>query len=709
MVGWEIELESMDTQRLEHATIKRVDCDINCAFVVFSSGRKEWLDFTLFRVKVAGHPVNNSINTASCDVNHTDEASKSLKEQPRAMKDESPAASKGKAPSPRLADSAASPDILPMSLPTIASNDFDWQSEGTHVELCDHDGRFLEGAALCSKTQSHLQLYSEHREFFEVTCATQGFKVVIHGLQSLKTIPMGQGIDVYSPMAGQFRNGTILKTAVLGHLTPIRFTTDKTIEWFDLATQTFKLVFIPTGAVPADCPGPTEPSPQAQTATVLPHKVSTHEPSSHCHQRELKHRQFDHTSLKTEGPHEPPFYNREKPHQSHGSLAYPRLHVGQRIELLDDRSKQFQKYKVAAVNDWADDEYLFEPLATSSASLFDDQNLMATLSRLRSRLLLQPTQWREYRPLLVGHRVDVYDRIGKSILSGKIQAVGGDSGDGSDEPTVLVRYKDGRKVWVDLQTSKVKLRLHPTVEITPALVEATADTKSNADVDDLPATASASPASDVTASGMTHSILQPLTRISSGGSVENDLDPVIDAVKTQEAIGHDLQTPFPAVEQPLSVIRRGPAGSRMPPLRRRPSQAPEELHNPQEQPAAHLEPSHSEPSLLPASYLEPGSSASLSSIKPLNLSLLPNRQEDAALPSDVGTSKHSASLATGKAIDTPTSSPRSPHPSGRVTLPVGAIEAARQPNLSLVASDHEHHVDSVSQELHHVTHPEMYL
>lgn len=62
MVSWEIELESADTKRLERGVVKQIDCDINCALVLFTGGRKEWLDLTFFRVKVPGHQTSPSVD-----------------------------------------------------------------------------------------------------------------------------------------------------------------------------------------------------------------------------------------------------------------------------------------------------------------------------------------------------------------------------------------------------------------------------------------------------------------------------------------------------------------------------------------------------------------------------------------------------------------------------------------------------------------------
>ncbi|EGZ21316.1 hypothetical protein PHYSODRAFT_329295 [Phytophthora sojae] len=116
---------------------------------------------------------------------------------------------------------------------------------------------------------------------------------------------------------------------------------------------------------------------------------------------------------------------------------------GQGIELFDDYSKQYLKFKVAAQSNWSNEAFIFEPVENP------------------------PAQWEEYRRILVGHRVDVYDRVGKSVMNGKILAVGG-SENSSDEPTLLVRFKDGHQSWIDLRTDKVKLRMHPATETTRA-------------------------------------------------------------------------------------------------------------------------------------------------------------------------------------------------------------------------------------------------
>ncbi|KAJ8518382.1 hypothetical protein ON010_g18215 [Phytophthora cinnamomi] len=316
--------------------------------------------------------------------------------------------------------------VSPLSIPHIDPDDFDWHLEGTHVELCNRDGEFLEGAALCSKTKSHLQLYNEDRGFFEVGCSLQGFKVVIHGLDNLKAFPMGQIIDVYSPLIGRFRTGTVLKAAMHGHLIPIRFGPSKAIEWIDLKSQTFKLVFLP------------------HITEAFEHPEESDRSNLHAPRNSREH---------------PP--HRSHGHESHRShyLEYPRLCEGQGIEIFDDQSKQYLKCKVVAQSNWSNEAYVFE-LAENPAGGASTKHIVSSLSRLRSRLLLQPAQWGEYRRVLVGHRVDVYDRVGKSVMNGKIHAVDGSSA----EPAIQVRFKDGHQSWIDLRTNKVKLRMHSASE-----------------------------------------------------------------------------------------------------------------------------------------------------------------------------------------------------------------------------------------------------
>ncbi|KAE8987904.1 hypothetical protein PR001_g22186 [Phytophthora rubi] len=422
MVGWEIELESADTKHLERGVIKQVDCDINCALVLFAEGRKEWLDLTFFRVKISGH------QPSPRDSNADGVARESTK--PHNTGDDTSGISDSITPSSPHNFHVA---VSSLSMPRIDPDAFDWHLEGTHVELCNRDGHFLEGAALCSKPKSHLQLYNENRGFFEVACSVQGFKVVIHGLENLKKIPMGQIVEVYSPLIGRFRSGTVLKAAVLGHLTPIRFGPSTAVEWLDLKSQTFKLVF-------------------------LPHITDAFE-----HLDDMDHA-LQHADLSPHKSHE------QDSHRS-PDLEYPHLYEGQGIEIFDDHSKQYLKFKVAAQSNWSSEAYIFEQVenpagGTSSRSA---KHVVSSLSHLRSRLLLQPAHWEKYHRILVGHRVDVYDRvgIGKSVMNGKIHAVGG-SENSSDEPTILVRFKDGHQSWINLRTNKVKLRMHPAIEATRA-------------------------------------------------------------------------------------------------------------------------------------------------------------------------------------------------------------------------------------------------
>ncbi|KAE9298284.1 hypothetical protein PF008_g23537 [Phytophthora fragariae] len=310
MVGWEIELESADTKHLERGVIKQVDCDINCALVLFAEGRKEWLDLTFFRVKISGH------QPSPRDSNADGVAKESTK--PHNTGDDTSGISDSITPSSPHNFHVA---VSSLSMPRIDPDAFDWHLEGTHVELCNRDGHFLEGASLCSKPKSHLQLYNENRGFFEVDCSVQGFKVVIHGLENLKKIPMGQIVDVYSPLIGRFRSGTVLKAAVLGHLTPIRFGPSTAVEWLDLKSQTFKLVF-------------------------LPHITDAFE-----HLDDMDHA-LQHADLSPHKSHE------QDSHRS-PDLEYPHLYEGQGIEIFDDHSKQYLKFKVAAQSNWSSEAYIF--------------------------------------------------------------------------------------------------------------------------------------------------------------------------------------------------------------------------------------------------------------------------------------------------------------------------------------------------------------
>lgn len=326
-----------------------------------------------------------------------------------------------------------------MSTPSVDTEEFDWYTEGGHVELCDGEGAFHEGAVLCSRTQTHVQLFNERRQFFEVSIAVQPFKVVIHGLLSLKTIPLGQAIDVYSPMTGGFRNGTVLKTAELGRLTPISFPSEKTVEWLDLSTQTFKLVFVPPGSH-----SPERPASIKKSATHSGLERQTFQAAN--------------TAMSSTSHRSP-----SRPHFRR-SVQCPHLQLGQRVELFDEDSKQYLKYNVTKVLDVGAHEYIFEPHAQSSsksspvksAQIGAQRPVVGALPQLRCRLPLQTSQWQEYRELLVGQRVDVYDKIGKSVASGRVMDVSA----ADAEPSLLVRFKDGRKEWVFLRSSKVKLRLH---------------------------------------------------------------------------------------------------------------------------------------------------------------------------------------------------------------------------------------------------------
>jgi len=643
MVGWEIELESVDTKRLEAGVVKQVDCDINCALVLFPGGRKEWLDLTFFRFKVPGHQVGSDCANGSPSPSnkHTQsEAWQSPKKRDAGV--ETSPASEASSPSD------FSLVVSPLSMPRIAPDEFEWHLEGTHVELCDPDGHFLEGAALCSKTESHLQLYSESRGFFETACSVQGFKVVIHGLESLKTFPMGQTIDVYSPLLGRFRGGTVLKAAVLGHLTPVRFATNTAVEWIDLKSQTFKLVFLP---LITDAFEHLDER-QSHVAKHSPHR--SHGPDSH------------------RGP----------------DLVYPQLHEGQGIEIFDDFSKQYLKYKVAAQSNWSKAAYIFEPLENAGGGLSSRavKHVVSSLSKLRSRLLLQPGQWENYRGILAGHRVDVYDRVGKSVMNGKIIAVGG-SESTSDTPTVMVRFKDGHQAWVDLRTNKVKLRMHPAAEVASASGPTTPVSASprvkNTDSIEAPTSAIVTPSSELGTSASTTSI--PVVHPKKSELAQSKSDQTLFRIPCgaeSEELESTLPKASPTAQMEVSAAagspgRRPSAGKRVPALHRRASQSADVPKTPQPLPDIPLQP---DPALVPATSPtkeENPATPATTATKPLGPVQSP-RLGDASRPLSPGGSLPSVQ---------PSSNPNSP---SKMQLPVGPVQAAREPNLDLVASDHGH-------------------
>lgn len=458
MAGWHIEIAN-DAQIEEPAVIKRVDLDINCALVAFESGKKEWLDLTLSAFKVVaqsefghtddelkdgdGHQehtpqqaqqeVATEFNTTSERTRHEGDVSNG---NFLASKDqEGVTATQQTAPipnptaqTPRTANLAIDLEdrvrMSPVAPPMTDVTGFDWYAEGGHVELCDSSGTFLEGAILCSKTDTHVQLYNETRQFFEITVRRQSFKVVIHGLLSLKRVPMGQTVEVYSAMKGCFHLGTVIKVAEVGKLTPVRDDSGA-VEWLDLSTQTFKLVF------------------RSDQASEEVDGTEFDSPS-----------RFPESTMNRHFPHGR--HSNHRHHRAAATLEAPILVVGQRIEIYEDVSRLFVKFKVAAVRDETDPiEYQFtsqSPLTNSSTA---ERICRSSLMNLRCRIPLQPAMWNEYRTILPGYRVDVYDKSTKSVLNGKILEVGSHESDHS----MLIRFKDGKKSWIYSHDVKVKLRL----------------------------------------------------------------------------------------------------------------------------------------------------------------------------------------------------------------------------------------------------------
>lgn len=455
MVGWQIEIAN-DTQQLEPGIIKRVDADINCALVAFESGKKEWLDLTLSVFKVLVQHAERDGNQdqfENGDRRMTEASDEEALITTKQVNSEFAASGSSTTESAYIADeldrySQPQPEVPPLNVPTrtvdsdagLASNpeavqfaskpppesdvtSFDWYSEGGHVEICDLSGNFIEGAILCSKTETHVHLYNETRQFFEISMKSQSFKVMIHGLLSLKWIPMGQALEVYSAMTGGFHQGIVIKAAEVGKLTPVRFSSGA-VEWLDLSTQTFKLVFLNSGQQQRT---DEEVSSPTKSASSLTHKAHHH------------HRHHHSTAV---------------------PLELPSLHIGQRVEIFDASSKQFAKYKVAAGSATTNPhEYQFAPQTVAASIGSGLSRISANLTHLRCRIPLTPHMWNEYRHILAGRRIDVYDRAEKIVVTAKILEVGSRDDDDQQQHAMLVRFKDGKKSWIYAQSVKVKLRL----------------------------------------------------------------------------------------------------------------------------------------------------------------------------------------------------------------------------------------------------------
>lgn len=447
MVGWQIEIAN-DTQQLEPGVIKRVDADINCALVAFESGKKEWLDLTLsvFKVQVRhletdhdqeGHEnsmrrASNEAHTVAAQPNSELEVNNSNAVKGTHIVNEPDRNGRPQPDIPRLDVPTKTVDCSPEAIhfkskppPESDVMSFDWYSEGGHVEICDSSGSFLEGAILCAKTETHVHLYNEARQFFEISMTSQSFKVVIHGLLSLKWVPMGQAIEVYSAMNGGFHQGIAIKAAEVSKLTPVRFSSGA-VEWLDLSTQTFKLVFLSEDQQ-EDADDDVNYSSSKMTASPI------HKPHHHHN---------NHHQSPTKRPPE-----------------LPPLHIGQRIEICEASSKQFVKYKVTAVGESSPHDYEFEPQPSLVAldSSTAESRIVANLVHLRCRIPLTPHMWSEHRHIITGHRIDVYDRAEKTVVSAKILEVG--SREDDDQQAMLVRFKDGKKSWIHAHNVKVKLRL----------------------------------------------------------------------------------------------------------------------------------------------------------------------------------------------------------------------------------------------------------
>lgn len=436
MIGWEVEFKGSDGQSVDHGVIKQVDCELNCALIAFNDGHKDWRDLSMNAFKVLGKPaVAASPPKASADT--------------------------------RLSSADRSVPVLTttlaLAIPAPDDAEFDWYTEGGHVELCGDHGAFIEGALLCSHGDGTLQLFNERHGFFEIRVAAQSVKVVIHGLASLKTVPLGKRLEVYSPMHGEFRVGTVLKSASLGRLTPIRFDDPVIgVEWVDLDHQTFKLLFLcddvkeirekekDKASVPV-----IEPSPVQQHYKTRPVENPVSESLS---------------PILTTKP-QPPLQtskNDQTHHHRRHPLVLPVLIAGQAVELMDQSTKQFTKYKVTSVRRDAMHRYDLEPSSNNSSFLLSTASVgsIATtinLAEAKARVQVTPDRWDEFRLLVVGYRVDVYQKTDRSVLTGKVVDVSADG----EPPRVQVKFKDETKNWYDITTTKIKLRLPGAMATAP--------------------------------------------------------------------------------------------------------------------------------------------------------------------------------------------------------------------------------------------------
>lgn len=448
MSGWTIEIASDPQQDVETAVIKRVDADINCALVVFASGRKEWLDLSLSSFKVVVEP---TVSPSSMPPSPAREPSHSIRMptinliQDDTDHDVGPA----EAPEPAKPDAHSVTSPLKQHQPFVIVQEsdsepatdvtsFDWYAEGSFVELCDPHGEFLEGAVMCSKAETTLQLYNEKRQFFSIDTLRQAFKVVIHGLVALKSIPMGQSIEVYSAMLGQFCRAMVLKPAHLGRLVPIRLESGS-VDWLDLTSQTFKLVFL------AHTAKPKEALQKSLRATLSPDKRLARR-HSHNMAHANHHNHFTH------------HHHHHQTKQQLG-LEFPVLRLGQRVDIYDPELRRFAQFRVLTMSPVVAHEYEFESMDETLVGDVDEppESFTGNLTRLQCLIPLQPAQWEAYITVLHGHQLEILDSDTQSVMLGTIKAI---MADGDTDPSVLVGFSDGSKQWIDVQTKTVRLRLN---------------------------------------------------------------------------------------------------------------------------------------------------------------------------------------------------------------------------------------------------------
>ncbi|CAK4078082.1 unnamed protein product [Aphanomyces euteiches] len=402
MVGKRIEIESPNYD--SRGVLKQHNRDLKCSLVRFDSGAKEWLDLTQFKVHIelVRHDMSAIKATEVSSNERADENTTDLNNRPS------------------LELPNVFHDTTSAEMDKKSSVDLYTYHEGTCIELYSGAGEFQEDAVV-REFRSHsnkLVLFNEARGVFEVDIAKQLHKVVVHGFSTLKEIAVDNTVEVYSSIKGMYRTGSIVRKAENGKLIPILFDDTSALEWVDLTSQTFKIVFFPS----------------------LHRPLSARERERLLNSSVTASREQVSSALQDQLPS--PISTKEVAPQ----FRFPLLELGSRVEIYNASSGRYDKYSV--VQQISGRQHTYKLNAPSSKA-----QVLVFLPEVRCKVIVSDFVSLDLE-LLMAHVVEVYIREEKRVDAGRI------CGFNNQNRMLQVRFQGGRKEWLNLMTTKMKIRLH---------------------------------------------------------------------------------------------------------------------------------------------------------------------------------------------------------------------------------------------------------